>query len=1088
MYIKKLLFIALTLITCLVYGQEKIGGAGAPVSSALLEVTSTMAPYRGVVFTRLTDAQMLSIVSPAQGLIVFNTTKLSYYQFDGTVWKALGAMGPTGPTGSSVTGPTGAQGITGATGVQGITGPTGVSVTGATGLQGITGPTGITGSNGANGITGATGSTGSQGIQGITGSTGSTGITGYTGITGLTGQTGSIGLTGVTGATGSTGITGSNGSNGVTGATGVTGHTGITGATGSTGTTGQNGLSSSLYYYLANTTSTTGDPGLGYIKWNATTQIGSNVIRVSHTTNSTATDIDQFLALIAVGQKLIIQSRTSSSDYQTWLVSGSPTNINPGASNSYWNIPVTYSASGGVGTTNFANNATLFLGVFSIGIQGPTGATGTTGAGGALGYYGAFSDITTQSAASTTIAYPITLNTTDESNGVDRGSPTSRIVFSYAGTYNIQWSAQFNNSHNADVDVSVWIKKNGVDVVGSRGLITIPSSHGGADGKLLPSWNYVLTLAANDYIEFYWQTENTGVTIAFYPAGTTPTTPTTASMLVTATQVMYTQVGPTGPTGPADTTAWSINGNAGTDESINFIGTTDDMMLRFKVNSQTGGQIDHVNGNTALGSLSHRSNKPIGSSSFGYSAGQNFNAGDDFNTAIGTNSMAALSSGGTLNTALGSNSLGIFTSGSYNTAVGSNSLPAMTFGNENIAIGHEAMRVADNTSYNTSVGSKSLAELSTGLNNTALGYGALGKLTTGNGNIGIGWSSGGFNQIGDYNISIGYNTFGGDVHNSIALGYQSPAISNTLTLNDSIFAILPSSDIITNIGSSSNKIKKVYTKDFQMTNGAGAGYVLKSDASGNASWSSGSAGPTGPTGPSGANGTNGTNGATGPTGLTGSTGTAGTNGTNGTNGSTGPTGPTGTAGTNGTNGTNGSTGPTGPTGSTGSNGTNGSTGPTGPTGSVTNWTVTSASNVPSPGSVVLNTTSLTAVDVPGASIALDANSTYQIIFGMTDSTTSAAGVKFALSFPTSTTGFTIGVQTGGSAVQTTPYLYGSASFGTLYTAAANTAANLTGVISGSGVITTSSTSGNFKLQFAKVTSGNAIVKSFYMTAIKITGY
>jgi len=439
-----------------------------------------------------------------------------------------------------------------------------MGVTGPTGLIGLTGPTGANGSNGA------TGATGPSGIDGITGPTGATGIQG---VTGITGPTGAIGITGATGIQGITGTTG------VAGATGSAGATGLTGITGYTGATGSNGESANLFNYIANTTSTTGYPGNGFIIWNSASQIGSTVIRVSHLTNSTAQDIDVFLALIASGQKIIIQDRTSSANYQTFIVNGSPTNVNPGASNSYWNIPVTLSTSGGTGTTGFANNTNLFLATFSIGIQGATGATGT---GGALGSYGAFSDYTTQSAASTTIAYPITLNTTDESNGVNRGSPTSRIVFSNAGTYNIQWSAQFNNSHNTDVDVSVWIRKNGVDLTGSRGLITIPSSHGGADGKLLPSWNYVLTLAANDYIEFYWLTENTLVTIAFYPAGSTPITPTTASMLITAQQVMYTQVGPTGytgatgsvgATGPSGTSVTGPTGSVGTTGPTGTAGT-----------------------------------------------------------------------------------------------------------------------------------------------------------------------------------------------------------------------------------------------------------------------------------------------------------------------------------------------------------------------------------------------------------------------------------------------------------------------------------------------------------------------------------
>lgn len=170
---------------------------------------------------------------------------------------------------------------------------------------------------------------------------------------------------------------------------------------------------------------------------------------------------------------------------------------------------------------------------------------------GMLGLYGAFSDYTTQTVASTTTAYPITLNTTDESNGVSIGTPTSRVVFSSAGTYNFQWSGQFRNTDNGDHDVQVWLRKNGTDVVGSTGLVSIPGSHGGQDGHTIAGWNYVLTLTDNDYLELVWQSDSTSVTIATYAGGTSPTTPSTASMVVTATQVMKPQVGPQGPTGPA---------------------------------------------------------------------------------------------------------------------------------------------------------------------------------------------------------------------------------------------------------------------------------------------------------------------------------------------------------------------------------------------------------------------------------------------------------------------------------------------------------------------------------------------------------
>ena len=160
----------------------------------------------------------------------------------------------------------------------------------------------------------------------------------------------------------------------------------------------------------------------------------------------------------------------------------------------------------------------------------------------AFGYYGAFSDTTTQTAASTTTAYKMTLNTTDEAWGVSIGTPTSKIVVANPGTYNLQWSGQFQNTDNSDHDVSVWLRKGNdggesVDIVGSTGYISIPASHGQVSGHTVVGWNWVLTLAADDFIEIMWSVDSTAVTIQSYAAQTNPTRPSTASLVVTMTQV-----------------------------------------------------------------------------------------------------------------------------------------------------------------------------------------------------------------------------------------------------------------------------------------------------------------------------------------------------------------------------------------------------------------------------------------------------------------------------------------------------------------------------------------------------------------------
>lgn len=151
----------------------------------------------------------------------------------------------------------------------------------------------------------------------------------------------------------------------------------------------------------------------------------------------------------------------------------------------------------------------------------------------ASGYYGAFSDITNQTAAVINTGYPMLLGVTDLTNGVTVVSG-SRVTIANTGIYNIQWSAQFTNPTAAEHDVTIWLRKNGVDVVGSAGVVLVPAKHGSSDGHTLPSWNFLLDPIAGDYYEFVWSTANTSVYISFQPAGSPP--PSTASVVLTVTQ------------------------------------------------------------------------------------------------------------------------------------------------------------------------------------------------------------------------------------------------------------------------------------------------------------------------------------------------------------------------------------------------------------------------------------------------------------------------------------------------------------------------------------------------------------------------
>jgi len=147
--------------------------------------------------------------------------------------------------------------------------------------------------------------------------------------------------------------------------------------------------------------------------------------------------------------------------------------------------------------------------------------------------YGAFQDSTDQTAASTTVAYPITFNTTDFSNGVTL-SNSSRLNVKNAGLYNLQFSIQFKNTTNDGQDVDVWFRKNGTNIANSNSRFHPPARKSSGDpSHMIAALNFFVDMAANDYVEIMWRTENTGVSIEHFGTSTSPTRPAVPSVIAT---------------------------------------------------------------------------------------------------------------------------------------------------------------------------------------------------------------------------------------------------------------------------------------------------------------------------------------------------------------------------------------------------------------------------------------------------------------------------------------------------------------------------------------------------------------------------
>ena len=128
--------------------------------------------------------------------------------------------------------------------------------------------------------------------------------------------------------------------------------------------------------------------------------------------------------------------------------------------------------------------------------------------------YGSFYDTTTQAATVINTATAITFNTTDLSNGVFIGSPTSRIIVDTEGVYNFDTSFQLDKTAGGTGIFDFWFRLNGVDVPDSCSRIRVQ----GNNAEVFSSLNYFFDLKANDYVELMFSVTDLSVQVTAFPA------------------------------------------------------------------------------------------------------------------------------------------------------------------------------------------------------------------------------------------------------------------------------------------------------------------------------------------------------------------------------------------------------------------------------------------------------------------------------------------------------------------------------------------------------------------------------------------
>ena len=112
------------------------------------------------------------------------------------------------------------------------------------------------------------------------------------------------------------------------------------------------------------------------------------------------------------------------------------------------------------------------------------------------------SDVT---AASANTAYKLTYTAEASNDGITLGTPASRIVFEEAGQYVIAFSAQISSTSSSTVHFYFWPSVNGTDINNSAMTTALHQNN----ATLVTARTQVFTVAANDYLEVNWMTDNT---------------------------------------------------------------------------------------------------------------------------------------------------------------------------------------------------------------------------------------------------------------------------------------------------------------------------------------------------------------------------------------------------------------------------------------------------------------------------------------------------------------------------------------------------------------------------------------------------
>ena len=132
-------------------------------------------------------------------------------------------------------------------------------------------------------------------------------------------------------------------------------------------------------------------------------------------------------------------------------------------------------------------------------------------------YYGEFTKTgASTSPASANTSYAITWDNTEIANGVSVVS-NSQITVIESGLYQFDVTLQLQSNSGVDKNVIFWFKKNGTNIPNTSRLVTVSVNSAYTPIALADFFS----LDAGDYVELWWQSNNTNVALVTVAAGGT---------------------------------------------------------------------------------------------------------------------------------------------------------------------------------------------------------------------------------------------------------------------------------------------------------------------------------------------------------------------------------------------------------------------------------------------------------------------------------------------------------------------------------------------------------------------------------------